>query len=112
MLIILAALKTCRRKMVEATHVDGGQPMADVPLSPADTSVTRCSSPAWFRLIDSIKAFPLIYILNEGAVRATSRKVTNYTLPSAFGFATIGYSSDITRSCSVCCNRAERRKSS
>ena len=49
-----------------------------------------------FRLIDSIKAFPLIYILTDGGP-GTVTEVTNfYSFLQAFNFSYLGYSSAIT----------------
>jgi multiple sugar transport system permease protein len=49
-----------------------------------------------FRLVDSIKAFPLIYILTDGGP-GTLTEVTNYYgFVQAFNFSFLGYSSAIT----------------
>jgi multiple sugar transport system permease protein len=49
-----------------------------------------------FRLIDSIKAFPLIFILTDGGP-GTVTEVTNfYSYIQAFNFSYLGYSSAIT----------------
>ena len=49
-----------------------------------------------FRLIDSIKAFPLIYIITQGGP-GTATEVTNYYgFLEAFNFSYLGYASAIT----------------
>ena len=51
---------------------------------------------ALFRLVDSIKAFPLIYILTDGGP-GTVTEVTNfYSFIQAFNFSYLGFSSAIT----------------
>ena len=50
---------------------------------------------ALFRLIDSIKAFPLIYVLTNGGP-GTATQVTNYyAFTQAFNYAYWGYASAI-----------------
>jgi multiple sugar transport system permease protein len=51
---------------------------------------------ALFRLIDSIKAFPLIFVLTQGGP-GNLTEVTNYYLfLQAFNFSYLGFSSAIT----------------
>ncbi len=96
MLIILAALKTLPEEMVEAAHVDGAsrwQMFLFVTLPHIRHALLVAGL---FRLIDSIKAFPLIYILTEGGPGNVTEVTNYYTFTQAFGFSYIGYSSAIT----------------
>jgi multiple sugar transport system permease protein len=49
-----------------------------------------------FRLIDSIKAFPLIYILTDGGPGTVTEVTNYYSFVQAFNFSYLGYSSAIT----------------
>jgi multiple sugar transport system permease protein len=49
-----------------------------------------------FRLIDSIKAFPLIFILTEGGPGSVTEVTNYYSFQQAFNFSYLGYSSAIT----------------
>ena len=49
-----------------------------------------------FRLIDSMKAFPLIYLLTEGGPGEVTEVTNYYSFTLAFNFSFLGYSSAIT----------------
>lgn len=49
-----------------------------------------------FRLIDSIKAFPLIFILTDGGPGSVTEVTNYYSFLQAFNFSYLGYSSAIT----------------
>src|SRR5207245_449258 len=51
---------------------------------------------ALFRLIDSIKAFPLIFILTDGGPGTVTEVTNYYSYIQAFNFSYLGYSSAIT----------------
>ncbi|HMN87290.1 MAG TPA: sugar ABC transporter permease [Bauldia sp.] len=96
MLILLAALKMMPGDWIEAAKVDGASrwQLFRFIILPYLRSALLVAG--LFRLIDSIKAFPLIYILTEGGP-GTATEVTNYyTFTQAFGFSYIGYSSAVT----------------
>ena len=96
MLMILAALQMMPQEYVEAARIDGAsvwQLTWHVTL-PYLRGVILVA--ALFRLVDSIKAFPLIYILTDGGP-GTVTEVTNfYSFMQAFNFSYLGYSSAIT----------------
>lgn len=96
MLMILAALQMMPEEYVEAARIDGAsvwQLTWHVTL-PYLKGVLLVA--ALFRLVDSIKAFPLIYILTDGGP-GTVTEVTNfYSFMQAFNFSYLGYSSAIT----------------
>lgn len=95
MLIILAALQMVPREPLEAAKVDGAGPFQlfwYVVLPYIRPSIVVA---ALFRLIDSIKAFPLIYVLTSGGP-GTATQVTNYyAFTQAFNYAYWGYASAI-----------------
>jgi multiple sugar transport system permease protein len=95
MLMLLAALQMVPREPLEAATIDGASAMqmfwyVRLPYIRQALVVT-----AMFRLIDSIKAFPLIYVLTDGGpARAT--EVTNYyAFIQTFNFSYWGYGSAI-----------------
>jgi multiple sugar transport system permease protein len=95
MLIILAALQVVPVEPVEAARVDGAGPLQlfwHVTLPFIRPAIVVA---ALFRLIDSIKAFPLIYVLTSGGP-GTATQVTNYyAFTQAFNYAYWGYASAI-----------------
>jgi multiple sugar transport system permease protein len=96
MLMILAALQMMPEEHIDAARVDGASPwqMLWYVTLPYLKGVLLVAG--LFRLIDSIKAFPLIYILTDGGP-GTLTEVTNYYgFVQAFNFSFLGYSSAIT----------------
>ena len=96
MLIILAALKMMPEDWEEAALVDGAsrwQLFWYVTLPYLRSAMLVAGL---FRLIDSIKAFPLIYLLTDGGPGTVTEVTNYYTFNQAFSFSYIGYSSAIT----------------
>lgn len=95
MLIILAALQMVPREPIEAARVDGASRLQlfwfiELPyIRPAIVVA------ALFRLIDSIKAFPLIYVLTSGGPGTTTQVTNYYAFTQAFNYAYWGYASAI-----------------
>lgn len=96
MLMVLAGLQMMPEEPLEAARIDGA----------AAWQVTRYIvlpylRPALlvaglFRLIDSIKAFPLIYILTDGGPGTVTEVTNYYAFRQAFNFSYLGFSSAIT----------------
>jgi multiple sugar transport system permease protein len=96
MLMILAALQMMPEELVDAARVDGAsawQLTCYITL-PYLKGVLLVAG--LFRLIDSIKAFPLIYILTEGGPGSVTEVTNYYGFLQAFNFSYLGYSSAIT----------------
>jgi multiple sugar transport system permease protein len=96
MLMILAALQMMPEEYVDAAKIDGASvfQMTLYVTLPYLKGVLLVAG--LFRLIDSIKAFPLIFILTDGGP-GTLTEVTNYySYIQAFNFSFLGYSSAIT----------------
>jgi multiple sugar transport system permease protein len=96
MLMILAALQMMPEEYVDAAKIDGASvfQMTLYVTLPYLKGVLLVAG--LFRLIDSIKAFPLIFILTDGGP-GTVTEVTNfYSYIQAFNFSYLGYSSAIT----------------
>ena len=96
MLMILAALQMMPEEYVDAARIDGAtvwQTTWHITL-PYLKGVLLVAG--LFRLIDSIKAFPLIYILTDGGPGSLTEVTNYYSFVQAFNFSFLGYSSAIT----------------
>jgi multiple sugar transport system permease protein len=95
MLMTLAALQMIPNEPLEAAAIDGASRLQlfwYVVLPYLRPTLVVCGL---FRLIDSIKAFPLIYVLTNGGP-GTATEVTNYYgFVQAFNFSYWGYGSAI-----------------
>jgi multiple sugar transport system permease protein len=96
MLMILAGLQMLPQEMVDAARIDGAGAWRLTRHIVLPFLRSALLVAALFRLIDSIKAFPLIFILTDGGP-GTLTEVTNYySYIQAFNFSYLGYSSAIT----------------
>jgi multiple sugar transport system permease protein len=96
MLMILAALQMLPEESVEAARIDGAnawQLTLHVVLPYLRGALLVAGL---FRLIDSIKAFPLIFILTDGGPGSLTEVTNYYSYQQAFNFSYLGYSSAIT----------------
>jgi multiple sugar transport system permease protein len=96
MLMVLAALQTLPEELLDAAHIDGARAWQTtlyviVPYIRGTLMVAGL-----FRLIDSIKAFPLIYLLTDGGPGSVTEVTNYYAFEQAFNFSYLGYSSAIT----------------
>ncbi len=96
MLMILAALQMMPDEYLEAARIDGASvwQMTYHVVLPHLKGVLLVAG--LFRLIDSIKAFPLIYILTDGGPGSLTEVTNYYSFIQAFNFSYLGYSSAIT----------------
>ena len=96
MLMILAALQMMPDEYVEAARIDGANvwQLTWHVVLPHLKGVLLVAG--LFRLIDSIKAFPLIYILTDGGPGSLTEVTNYYSFIQAFNFSYLGYSSAIT----------------
>jgi multiple sugar transport system permease protein len=95
-LMVLAALQTIPEEYSEAALMDGAnrvQIFFHITL-PFIAPILTIS--AMFRLIDSVKAFPLIFLLTGGGPGSVTEVTNYYAYLLAFDFNEIGYSSAIT----------------
>ncbi len=95
MLILLAALQMIPEEPLEAARIDGAGPWqlfryVILPLLRPTLVVA-----ALFRLIDSIKAFPLIYVLTNGGPGIVTEVTNYYAFIEAFNFSYWGYAGAI-----------------
>jgi len=95
MLMLLAALQMLPEEPLEAARLDGAskwQAFRYVTLPLLKPAIVVA---ALFRVIDSVKAFPLIFIMTGGGP-GTATEVTNYyAYLEGFSYTYVGYSSAI-----------------
>jgi multiple sugar transport system permease protein len=96
MLMVLAALQMMPQELLDAAKVDGASPWQltrhiTLPFIQGVLLVAGL-----FRLIDSIKAFPLIFILTDGGPGNLTEVTNYYSFLQAFNFSYLGFSSAIT----------------
>jgi len=96
MLMILAALQMMPEEYVDAAKIDGASivQMTLYVTLPYLRGVLLVAG--LFRLIDSLKAFPLIFILTDGGPGTVTEVTNYYSYIQAFNFSYLGYSSAIT----------------
>lgn len=95
MLMVLASLQMVPRDPIEAAQMDGAnrwQVFRYIVLPHLKQTLVVC---ALFRLIDSFKAFPLIYILTNGGPGMVTEVTNFYGFIQAFNFSYWGYGSAI-----------------
>jgi multiple sugar transport system permease protein len=96
MLMVLAALQMMPQEILDAAKVAGASPWQltfyiTLPFLQGVLMVAGL-----FRLIDSIKAFPLIFILTDGGPGNVTEVTNYYSYLQAFNFSFLGFSSAIT----------------
>ena len=95
-LMVLAALQTLPAEYVEAARMDGADAwrvFGHIVLPYIAPVLLVCTL---FRLIDSIKAFPLIFLLTGGGPGSVTEVTNYYAYLVGFNFGELGYSSAIT----------------
>lgn len=95
MLMVLAALQMIPGEPIDAAKIDGAGRLALFRYILFPYLRPTLVVAGLFRLIDSIKAFPLIYVLTNGGP-GTATEVTNYyAFVESFNFSYWGYGSAI-----------------
>ncbi|MGH3118135.1 MAG: carbohydrate ABC transporter permease [Gaiellales bacterium] len=96
MLMILAGLQMLPQEQVDAARIDGAGSwrLTLHIVLPFLRGVLLVAG--LFRLVDSIKAFPLIFILTDGGPGTVTEVTNYYSYIQAFNFSYLGYSSAIT----------------
>lgn len=95
-LMVLAALQTLPTEYVEAARMDGAGSWSvfwHIMLPHITPVLVVCTL---FRVIDSIKAFPLIFLLTGGGPGSVTEVTNYYAYLVGFNFGELGYSSAIT----------------
>lgn len=95
MLMVLASLQMIPSEPIEAADIDGAnrwQMFWYVILPYIQPTLVVAGL---FRLIDSVKAFPLIYVLTNGGPGSVTEVTNYYAFVQAFNFSYWGYASAI-----------------
>lgn len=96
MLMMLAALQMMPEDPLEAARIDGASAWQVTCYIVLPYLRPALLVAGLFRLIDSIKAFPLIYILTDGGPGTVTEVTNYYAFVQAFNFSYLGFSSAIT----------------
>lgn len=96
MLLVLAALQTMPAEPVEAARIDGAGAWQVTRHIVVPYLRPALLVAGLFRLIDSIKAFPLIFVLTDGGPGTVTEVTNYYAFRQAFNFSYLGFSSAIT----------------
>jgi multiple sugar transport system permease protein len=96
MLMVLAALQTVPEELLDAARVDGARSWQSTWFIVLPYIRGTLMVAGLFRLIDSIKAFPLIYLLTDGGPGSVTEVTNYYAFEQAFNFSYLGYSCAIT----------------
>ena len=92
-LILLAALHMMPDDPVEAARVDGASPWQQFRWIVLPLLRPALIAAGLFRLIDSFKAFPLIFVMTGGGPGVATEPTNYYAYTQAFNQTFIGYSS-------------------
>ena len=95
-LMVLAALQTIPGEFSEAALVDGASRLQIFYYVTLPFIAPILLVSAMFRLIDSVKAFPLIFLLTGGGPGSLTEVTNYYAYLLAFDTNEIGYSSAVT----------------
>jgi len=96
MLMVLATLQMIPEEPLEAARLDGAdrwQLFVHIVLPHLKPVLVVCGL---FRLIDSFKAFPMIYVLTDGGPGSVTEVTNYYAFIEAFNFSFWGYASAIS----------------
>ncbi|PTM76786.1 multiple sugar transport system permease protein [Cereibacter johrii] len=96
MLILLAALSQMPEEQREAARIDGATSWQVTLYITLPYLKGTLLVAGLFRLIDSIKTFPLIYILTDGGPGTVTEVSNYYIFSQSFNYSYIGYSSAVT----------------
>ena len=95
-IMILAALQMIPGEYGEAARMDGAKNLQIFFHVTLPFILPTIIVAGLFRLIDSIKAFPLIFLLTGGGPGTVTEVTNYYAYILAFNFTEVGYSSSIT----------------
>jgi multiple sugar transport system permease protein len=95
MLMVLAALQMIPAAPLEAARIDGANDWQIFRFVMFPYIQSTLVVAAIFRLIDSIKAFPLIFVLTDGGPGDVTEVTNYYAYRQAFTFSLWGYGSAI-----------------
>ncbi len=94
-LVLLAGLQLLPDEPLEAARIDGASAWQTFHLITLPLLRPSILVAGLFRLIDSFKAFPLIFIMTSGGPGTATEPTNYYAYMEAFSYTHIGYSSAI-----------------
>lgn len=95
MLILLAALQMLPEEPLEAARIDGASGWQSLRYIVLPLLKPAIAVAALFRFIDSVKAFPLIFIMTSGGPGTVTEATNYYAYLEGFSYTLVGYSSAI-----------------
>jgi multiple sugar transport system permease protein len=95
MLMVLAALQMVPSEPIDAARIDGAGRLALFRYILLPYIRPTLVVAGLFRLIDSVKAFPLIYVLTNGGPGTVTEVTNYYAFVESFNFSYWGYGSAI-----------------
>lgn len=95
LIMCVAALQTVPKEQLEAVRIDGANRLQAFRFVVLPWISRTLVVVAMFRLIDSVKAFPLIYVLTQGGPGSLTEVTNYYAFVQAFNFSYWGYASAI-----------------
>lgn len=95
LIMCVAALQTVPKEQLEAVRIDGANRVQAFRFVVLPWISRTLVVVVMFRLIDSVKAFPLIYVLTQGGPGSVTEVTNYYAFVQAFNFSYWGYASAI-----------------
>lgn len=92
-IILYAGLQSLPEEPLEAAHVDGASGWQTLRYVTLPMLRPVLSIVILFQLVDSIRTFPLVYIMTDGGPGFVTEPTNYYAFQKAFNFSYIGYSS-------------------
>ena len=96
MLMVLAALQMIPNEPLEAAQIDGASWLQTFRYVILPYIMPAIVVAGMFRLIDSIKAFPLIFVLTDGGPGTVTQVTNYYDYIQTFNFSYWGYGAAIS----------------
>lgn len=94
-LLLYAGLLSLPEEPFEAAQVDGASYWQAFKSITLPLLMPTLNIVLLFRLIDSIRSFPVIYVMTQGGPGFATEPTNYYAYNQAFGFSYIGYSSSL-----------------
>jgi multiple sugar transport system permease protein len=92
-LLLYAGLMSIPEEPLEAASVDGASGWQTFWYVTLPMLRPTLSIVIFFRLVDSIRAFPLVYVMTDGGPGTVTEPTNYYAFQKAFNYSYVGYSS-------------------
>jgi multiple sugar transport system permease protein len=94
-LLLYAGLLSMPKEPFEAAVVDGASKWQSFRYITIPLLMPTLSIVSLFRLVDSIRSFPMIYVMTQGGPGFATEPINYYAYQQAFSYSYIGYSSSM-----------------